>query len=124
MTQQYKNKGYRKGFPFFGTKLNLLEIKQIIELEQDYKKDCMAALKSYKHWLKFYEEETDLIEVVYGDMEGKILRRRAEDLVNAYWVIRQDLRKIIQCYFEKNIHKTGSFFNAKNENPPVFLNVA
>jgi len=79
-------------------RLQIFEMKQLADMEAGYKTKCRAALKQYKKWQAGYEGETDMIELLYGNLEGIMHRRRAEDSVRAYWIIRQDFRRLFADY--------------------------
>lgn len=79
-------------------RLQIFEMKQLADMEADYKIKCREALDQYKKWQADYADETDMIELMYGNLEGIMHRRRAEDSVRAYWIIRQDFRKLFSDY--------------------------
>lgn len=84
------------------SKLQIFEVKQIIELEDKYKKQCKLALLAYRCWQKQYSAETDVIELLYSQLKGIVLRRNAENTVRAYWIVRQDFRAVFQHYLSQN----------------------
>lgn len=79
-------------------KLEIFELKQLADMEASYKANCREALALYKKWKHLYSQQTDMIELIYGNLEGVILRRRAEDAVHAYWIIRRDFRALFEEY--------------------------
>jgi hypothetical protein len=79
-------------------KMELFEVKQMAEMEQSYKIQCQIALKDYKMWHRTYQDETDSLELFYGQLNGTLLKRRAQDAVQAYWIIRQDFRIVFDRY--------------------------
>ncbi len=79
-------------------KLQIFEVKQFGELEAYYKQQCRKALDTYKAWKRSYAAETDAIEMLYGQLEGIVLRHHAVSAVQAYWIIRQDYQKIFDTY--------------------------
>ena len=83
-------------------RLQIFELKQLADMEAQYKQQCRQSLASYKAWCQKHAGETDMIELLYGNLEGVMLRRRAEDAVEAYWVIRQDFRCLFKDYLEKS----------------------
>ncbi len=83
-------------------RLQIFELKQLADMEAAYKEKCRQAIKAYKNWRIKHEAETDMIELLYGNLEGIMLRRRAEDMVEVYWVIRQDFRGAFKTYLEKS----------------------
>lgn len=99
---------HRKRKPEFvsGFKINgglqIFEIKQLADKEAGYKRQCLESIKQYRQWCKNHEGETDTIELLYGNLEGIMLRRRAEDMIRCYWIIRQDFRKAFREYLAKN----------------------
>lgn len=93
--------------------LQLFELKQMADMEADYQKECAKAIKAYKAWRCAHEEETDMIELLYGNLEGIVLRRHAEAAVQSYWVIRQDFRHLFKEYLAKSCCYTPSFSKSK-----------
>jgi hypothetical protein len=79
-------------------KMELFEVKQMAEMEKNYKTQCQVALKDYKAWHRHYQDETDALELFYGQLHGTLLKRRAQDAVQAYWIIRQDFRVVFDRY--------------------------
>lgn len=89
----------------FSGKLEIFELKQLADMEASYKARCRHALELYKNWRRLYSQQTDMIELAYGNLEGVMLRRRAEDAVRAYWIIRRDFRGLFEeylGYYQKN----------------------
>lgn len=84
------------------SKLQIFEVKQITELEAQFKAQCKVALGAYRHWQKQYKEETDVVELLYSQLKGIILRQNAENTVQAYWIIRQDFRAVFQRYLAEH----------------------
>lgn len=84
------------------TKLQIFDLKQLSDMEAYYKAQCKAALAAYKNWQDIHAGETDMIALLYGNLEGTMLKRRAHDAVEAYWVIRLDFRKWFQRYLAEN----------------------
>lgn len=81
-------------------KLQIFELKQLAEMENDYRKKSITAISEYKKWRKQKEGQEDIIVVLYGNLEGIVLRRNAEEAVKAYWVIRTDFRRGFKDYIE------------------------
>lgn len=92
--------------------LQIFEIKQITELEDKYRKQCKLALFSYKLWKQQYQMETDVIELLYGQLKGVVLKRNAQNMVQAYWVIRQDFRTVFKNYLNQY---SNAQLNLKNK---------
>lgn len=82
--------------------LQIFELKQLADMEDGYKRQCRDAISSYKAWRQHHRDETDVIELLYGNLEGVMLRRHAEDLVHVYWTVRQDFRRGFKEYLEKS----------------------
>lgn len=83
-------------------RLELFEVKQLAEMEASFKDQCKVALRSYKKWCAQYQHETDVIELFYGQLTGIILRRQAENAVQAYWIIRHDFRSAFARYLDNH----------------------
>jgi hypothetical protein len=79
-------------------KMELFEVKQMAEIEHEFKTQCQVALKDYRSWYRHYKEETDSLELFYGQLHGVVLKRRAQDAVQAYWIIRHDFRAVFDRY--------------------------
>ena len=78
--------------------LQIFDIKQLADMEAAYRKNCKQAVNEYKLWVDRYKGETDMIDLLYGNLEGSMLRRQAEDTVSAYWIIRKDFRRWYHRY--------------------------
>ncbi len=83
-------------------KLQIFELKQLAEMEAVYRKQSIAAIKTYKKWCRIQSQETDIIVVLYGNLEGIVLRRNAEEAVKAYWVVRTDFRRGFKDYIQNH----------------------
>ena len=81
--------------------LQIFELKQMADMEAIYKQQCLKALCGYKKWRRSYDQETDIIEILYGNLEGIMLRRHAEDCVRLYWTVRNDFRRLFHAYLEQ-----------------------
>lgn len=93
--------------------LQIFELKQMADMEANYKTQCQQAIQAYKVWRMAHENETDVIELLYGNLEGVMLRRRAEDLINLYWTIRQDFRRGFKKYLEKSCSYPSAYHQSK-----------
>ncbi len=96
----YQNETMRAALT--NSKLQVFEVKQMAELEDQFKNECKRALYVYRNWQKQYQAETDAVELLYGQLKGIILRRYAENAVQAYWVIRQDFRAVFSRYINNH----------------------
>lgn len=85
----------------FTKNLEIFEVKQLADKEAAYKAQCDAAIKRYKNWKKSQIDQTDLIELLYGSMEGKMHRQMAIESVRLYWSIRKHFRISFTHYLEK-----------------------
>lgn len=85
-----------------GYSLDFFELKQLAEMEAVYKRQSMQAMKDYKIWQQDQDKETDVIQILYGGLQGAVLRQRAKDTVTAYWIIRKDFRKWYGRYMAEN----------------------
>jgi hypothetical protein len=81
--------------------LEIFEVKQLADKEAAYKVACETAIKRYKNWKKSQVDQTDLIELLYGSMEGKMHRQMAIESVRLYWSIRKHFRISFAHYLEK-----------------------
>jgi hypothetical protein len=85
--------------------LQLFELKQLADMENDYKARCKKALADYKIWGKRHAQETDMIAIIYGNLQGQVLRCNAQESVRAYWTIRKDFR----CWFNRYLKQTTHY---------------
>lgn len=97
-------------FPFYNGKLQIFEVMQMVEIEQRYRRDCQMAIKRYKNWKKNYQDETDLIALIYLQLEGDLLKRHACDFTGAYWRVRHDYRAAFENYLKRNCSSKGSAY--------------
>jgi len=85
-----------------GYSLNFFELKQLADMESIYKRQSIQAMKDYKIWQQGHDHETDIIQILYGGLQGAVLKQRAKDTVTAYWIIRKDFRKWYGRYMAEN----------------------
>lgn len=78
--------------------LQFFDLKQMIEFERHYKTAARGAIGELKKWRRAYEAETDMVGLLYGSVEGVMLRRRAEDFAKLYWLVRGDVRAAMEIY--------------------------
>lgn len=82
---------HRTGICILSNNPQIIDIKEIEAVLKTYKNKCLQAIHAYKHWKKEYSQQTETVEILYGGIEGIMLRRQAEDAVKLYWVMRQDI---------------------------------
>jgi hypothetical protein len=82
--------------------LQILDLKQLADMEDNYKKQCRRAIKDYRYWRSKHSRQTDMMALLYGNLEGIMLRRRAEDSTQAYWIIRRDFRRLFADYLAQH----------------------
>lgn len=85
----------------FTKDLEIFEVKQLADKEAAYKAMCSEALRRYKHWKKEHSDQTDLIELLYGGMEGNMYRNVAIESIKLYWSVRKHFRISFAHYLEK-----------------------
>lgn len=88
--------------------MQIFDIKQLADMEATYRAHCKKAVMEYKKWEREFQEETDMLALLYGDIEGNMLRRRAEDSVGMYWMVRRDFRNWFHCYLAKTNYYNNS----------------
>lgn len=98
----YMNDNTQQIIRHAGGTLQIFELKQLADIEADYKSQCRAAFRRYRDWKKTHTDETDMISLLYGNVEGIMLRRFVEESVRAYWTIRQDFRYLFQQYLDQS----------------------
>ena len=91
----------------------ILELKQMADMAESYKTKCKEAIQAYKNWQAKHADETDVIELLYGSLEGPVLRRQAQDAIQLYWVVRQDFRKAFQEYLDKSCAYPSMTYSSK-----------
>jgi len=96
-------------FPFYNGTLQIFEVMQMVDIERQYKQDCQRAISKYKNWKQKYQDETDLIALIYLQLEGDLLKRHACDFVDAYWRVRHDYRMAFANYLKRNCSYKGDF---------------
>ena len=79
----------------------LFDLKQMVEYEALYKSYARESIRALKNWQFHYGTQTDMVELLYGSIEGLMLRRRAEDFTRLYWLVRSDARKAMQLYVKR-----------------------
>ena len=67
----------RKSRAFVCENLQLLDLRHLADVESFYKKRALLSIRLYKDWLCEYENETDILALLYGSIEGMFLRRQA-----------------------------------------------
>ncbi len=78
--------------------LQFFDLKQMIEYEAHYKSAARQSIRAVKNWRRAYESETDMVGLLYGSVEGVMLRRQAEDFAKLYWLVRTDVRAAMDIY--------------------------
>lgn len=78
--------------------LQAMDIKHMAEFESVYRQRCRLAIGMYKDWIHSYQSETDIVELLYGSIEGMMLKQQAQDAVKLYWMVRQDFRQALKKY--------------------------
>jgi len=101
-------------FPFYNGTLQIFEVMQMVDIEKRYKHDCQQAILKYKSWKQAYQDETDLIALIYLQLEGELLKRPAHDFVSAYWRVRHDYRLAFSNYLKRNCSYGGDFSSVRN----------
>lgn len=86
---------------FIERDLQILDLKHLAEFEAVYRRRCRLAITLYKDWQKNFHQETEALEMLYGSIEGMMIRRQAQDAVKLYWIIRQDFRTAFKTYLER-----------------------
>ena len=96
-----------------GTKLQIFDLKQMADMEDDYKRRAQKALKTYRRWQKLYAGQSDMVARLYGTLEGQVLRRQAADNCRLYWIMRCDFRRAFKLYLQQNNCGQTKFLNQK-----------
>lgn len=97
-----KEKNNTAHLPFDSLTLQIFDVIQIMEIERNTKHKCMKSIHEYKNWQVSYLQETDLINLLYLNRKGDLLKKQAQDLVNFYWQIRLEVRNARLRYLRNN----------------------
>jgi len=81
--------------------LEIFEIKQLADKEALYRRICRDAIKNYRSWQHMQSDQTDMIELLYGRMEGNMHRSQMKESIKMYWAIRKHFRIAYARYLEK-----------------------
>lgn len=81
--------------------LEIFDLKQLADKEAQYRQYCRDAIRHYRAWQREQSDQTDMIEILYGAMEGDLYRNRVSDSVKIYWTIRKHFRTAFARYLEK-----------------------
>jgi hypothetical protein len=90
---------------FFRGAPQFLELKQLADLERDFRWHCRDAIRLYRAWRQRQEKMHDLVEKHYGELRGALLRRQAQDAVHLYGIIRKDVRRSFQKYIAASLDR-------------------
>lgn len=86
---------------FLQTNVQAIDVKHLAEYEHVYRYRCRVAIQLYKNWRDDYEKETDVIALLYGRIEGEMLRAQAVHAIELYWAIRLDFKVLFDRYVER-----------------------
>lgn len=98
LTKRPEQQGHHMTEQMLRRDLQFFDLKQMIEFERQYKGAARSAIVDLKKWRRTYEQETDMVGLLYGSVEGVMLRRRAEDFAKLYWLVRADVRQAMAVY--------------------------
>ena len=85
---------------FFRGAPQFLELKQLADLEAEFRLHCRDAIWVYRRWRREHAPVADLVASHYRGLEGALLRRQAEDAARLYHIIRKDMRRSFRKYIE------------------------
>lgn len=100
MDKSYKREFFETNKLISQSNLQIFDLKQLADMEDDYKKKTRHAIDEYKSWKELHRKQKDMIEILYGGMEGTLLRHQAENTTRIYWRLRTDLRKALCVYIQ------------------------
>jgi hypothetical protein len=78
-----------------------MDLKQLADLAESYKTQYRNAMHKYKIWQKSHINQTDDVALLYGALEGTMLRRHAVDSLKLYRIIKRDYVAAFDHYFTK-----------------------
>ena len=87
---------------FFRGTPQFLDLKQLADLESEFRDHCRMVITAYRRWKKRQGATDDPVAHHYRGLEGALLRRQAEDAVRLYAIIRKDMRRSFRKYAEKS----------------------
>ena len=79
----------------------IFDLLQLSKKERECRAICLFAIRQYEAWKKTIGTEGGSSLKLYCIIEGIFLRRRAEDAVLFYRMIRKDRMQSFQDYMEK-----------------------
>lgn len=81
-----------------------IELKQLADLEAEFRRHCRMTIHSYRRWKQAYGQEGDLVASHYRGLEGALLKRQARNAVRLYLIVRKDFRCGFRNYIERRLH--------------------
>lgn len=85
---------------FFRGTPQFIDLKQLADLEAHFRGRCRAAIRDHRSNRHAADNTDDLLERHYRTLETALSRRRAEDAVRLYGVLRRDLRRNVKRYID------------------------
>lgn len=85
---------------FFRGAPQFIDLKQLADLEAHFRGQCRAALRDHRASRQAADGADDLLERHYRTLATALSRRRAEDAVRLYGVMRRDLRRNVKRYID------------------------
>ena len=81
--------------------LQIFDLKLLADMEDAYRCQTREFLRAYRRWKQIHKNQTDMLAVLYGGIEGIMLRRQAEEAVRFYWTLRRDFRRAYGVYMRQ-----------------------
>lgn len=85
---------------FFRGTPQFIDLKQLADLEAHFRGQCRIAIRDHRANRHAAGDTDDLMERHYRSLETALSRRRAEDAVRLYELLRRDLRRRVKRYID------------------------
>jgi len=84
-----------------GNHPQIFDLLQLSRKERESRAACRRLIREFESWKKQQASEKDFSVRLYGEIEGIMLRRQAQDAVLLYRMIRRDRIRMFAEYVEK-----------------------
>jgi thiazole synthase ThiGH ThiG subunit len=85
---------------FFRGTPQYIDLKQLADIEARFRILCREAIRQYRAMRRSVDDIDDLLECHYRSIEITLSRRRAEDAVRLYALLRRDMRRSVEKYIK------------------------
>ncbi len=85
-------------YPSLDHKFQIFDLLQLSRKENDCKQTCLATIEKYDQWKRSHKKSDVPSLFTYLHVEGRLLRRQAQDAVLLYRLIRKDRVRAFDAY--------------------------